>query len=120
MAKRRTSASEGVKQQLDSELRQLQNKSHMGHEVTVQWQPSAIEYGADGRKLTEIVTGDTIFIFSSNLEESMKLLRHGFMEWVLSQHTKPYLRLINKLITLYEEQQYLQKEKTIEALLNLF
>jgi hypothetical protein len=120
MAKRRTSTSDSVKQTLDSELRRLQNKSHIGHEVTVKWQPRTIEYGADGRKLAEIVRGDTIFIFSSNLEESIKLLRHGFMEWILSQHTKPYLRLINKLITLYEEQQYEQKEKTIEALLNLF
>jgi hypothetical protein len=106
MTKRITHASDSVKQQIDSELKRLQNKSHIGHEVTVQWQPSATEYGTDGRKLAEIVKGDTIFIFSSNIEESIKLLRHGFMEWILGQHTKLYLRLVKKLIPLFEEQQY--------------
>jgi len=88
----------------------------MGYEVTVDWQPAITEYGDRDRKLAEIVRGDTIIVFSPNLEEALKLVRHGFLEWILNQHTQPYLRLINKLTTLHEDQQYERKEKIIDAL----
>jgi hypothetical protein len=119
MAQLKMNASDDVKRQLDSELKMLQSKAGIGYEVTVEWQPGATEFGVGGRKLAEIVRGDTIFIFSGNLEEARTLVRHGFLEWILNQHTRPYLRLINKLITFHEEQQYERKEKVIEALLNL-
>jgi hypothetical protein len=119
MAQQKMNASDDIKRQLDSELKMLQNKVSTGYEVTVEWQPGATEFGAGGKKLAEIVRGDTIFIFSGNLDEAISLVRHGFLEWILNQHTRPYLRLINKLITLQEEQQYERKEKIIEALLKL-
>jgi hypothetical protein len=119
IVQRKVNAASDFKQKLDSELKMLQNKSGIGYEVTVKWQPGAAEFGTGGRKLAEIVQGDTIFIFSTNLEEAISLVRHGFLEWLLNRQTRPYLRLINKLITLYEEQQYERKEKVIEALLNL-
>ena len=120
MAQRKMNASDIVKRQLDSELKMLQSKAGIGYEVTVEWQPGATDYGAGGRKLAEIVRDDTIFIFARNLEEAITLVRHGFLEWILNQHTRPYLRLINTLITLHEEQQYERKEKVIEALLKMF
>jgi hypothetical protein len=120
MAERRPSTSDHIKQKLDAELRLLQNKTGIGFEVTMEWRPGAVEYGSSGRKLAEIVRGDIIYIFSNNLEEAINLVRHGFLEWILNQHTRPYLALINKLISLYEEMQYERKETIIEALLNLF
>jgi len=47
------------------------------------------------------------------------LMRHGFVEWILNQHTKPYKQLVNKLITLFEEQQYQRKEQIVETLVDL-
>jgi hypothetical protein len=119
MAQQKPCASDATKQRLDGELKLLQNKTGIGQEVTVEWQPGAMEYGAGGRKLAEIVRDDTIFIFSSNLEEALRLVRHGFLEWILNQYTRPYLRLANKLITLFEEQQYERKETVIDGLVNL-
>ncbi len=49
----------------------------------------------------------------------MELVRHGFMEWILGQHSKPWRRLVNKLIEAYEEQQYDQKEPIADVLTKL-
>jgi hypothetical protein len=86
--------------------------------VTVEWLPGRIKYH-NGKRLAEEVVGDTIFIYSENPQKVIELVRHGFAEWLLNQHTKPYRQLINKLITLFEEQQYENKEKIIEALTKL-
>jgi hypothetical protein len=91
----------------------------LGYEVNVEWLPDAIKY-QNGKKLAEEVVNDTIFIYTENLQEALELVRHGFAEWILNQHTKPYRQLINNLITLFEDQQYERKEKTVEAIVRLF
>ena len=66
--------------------------------------------------------GTTIFIYSKNHDEVLDLLRHGFAEWLLNQHARPYLQLINNLITIFEQLQYERyerKERIIEALTKL-
>lgn len=119
MVQRKPCASDDAKQQLDCELKLLQNKTGIGYEVTVEWQPDVTGYGAGGRKLAEIVRGNEIFIFSRNLDEAVRLVRHGFLEWILNQHTKPYRQFINTLISLFEELQYERKEKIIDVLTKL-
>jgi hypothetical protein len=32
-----------------------------------------------------------------NLEDAIGLVRHGFLEWILNQHIRPYLRLVDKI-----------------------
>ena len=115
----RLSLSDVAKQRLDNELKMLQTKAGIGLEVIVEWRPGAADCDGDGRRLAEIVRGNTIFIFSSSLGDAIKLVHHGFLEWILNQHTRPYIRLINQLISLHEQQQYEHKEKTIEALLRM-
>jgi len=47
-------------------------------------------------------------------------LRHEFVEYLLTQDlVPPYKRLINKLISLFEEEMYGGKEKLIERLREL-
>ena len=104
-----------VLQALEDELKRLQQQASLGHEVKVEWLPGQAEY-CGGKKLAEKVNDNTIYIYSEEPEETIKLLRHGFVEWMLSQHTKPYMQLVNKLITLFEEQQYQRKERIAEAL----
>jgi hypothetical protein len=111
--------SDGAKQRLDDELKMLQIHAGMGSGVTVEWQPGVADYDTDEGKLAEIVRGNTIFVFSSSLGDAIKLVRHGFLEWILNQHARLNLRLINQLISLYEQQQYERKEKTIDALLKM-
>jgi hypothetical protein len=49
----------------------------------------------------------------------MSLLTHGFVEWLLNQNTKGYRLMINKLIEVFEEMQYNNKERIIEAVSRL-
>lgn len=63
--------------------------------------------------------GDAILIYTEDENEALKLVSHIFAEWLLNQHTKRYRLLINKLIELFEQIQYEEKERTIEALTKL-
>jgi len=103
---------------LEKELKRLQECSHVGNEVNVEWLPGVVKQ-SNGRKLAEEVCNDTIYVYSRDMQESVELVRHGFLEWILNQHTRPYLALINKLITLYEDQTYETKERIIGALLKM-
>ena len=105
-------------QSLKEELQRLKQRTCIGYEVTVKWLPGALKYD-DGKQLAEEVVGDTIFIYTEDPQKALELIRHGFAEWILNQHTKPYRQLINKLIALFEEQQYEKKEKIIQALTKL-
>jgi len=107
-----------TKTQLEVELERLKRKVGMGFEVSVRWLPGIVKHH-NGRQLAEEVIGDTILIYTENPQEAVELVRHGFAEWMLNQHMKPYRQLINKLITLFEEQQYERKEKTVQALTKL-
>ena len=88
----------------------------VGHELKVTWLPGKAEYRS-GKQLAEEVRGNTIFVYAEGAEEAVELVRHGFLEWLLNQFTRPYRELTNLLITLFEEQQYRRKEKVIESLL---
>lgn len=91
----------------------------MGFEVEVKLLPSPDKY-RNGRQLAEEVKGNTIFVYSRNAQEALELVLHGFVEWILNQHTKPYRQLANSLITLFEDLQYDRKERLVEALARLF
>ncbi len=106
-------------QRLVKELQRLQQITNIGHEVKLQWLPREVQFN-NGKQLAEQVIGDTIFIYSNNPINALGLVRHGFMEWILNQYSWSYRQLINKLVTLFEEQHYERKEKLIESLMNIF
>lgn len=103
---------------LQEELQRLQYHLNLGHEVSVRWLPGQTRF-LNGQKLAEEVQGNTILIYVKGFDEAVELLRHGFLEWVLNQHTKSYRQLINKLITLFEDQHYAEKERLIDSLTKL-
>lgn len=103
---------------LQDEVRLLQRRMGIGYEVRVKWLPGLATY-RDGAKLAEEVKGDTILIYAEELAEAVDLVHHGFAEWMLNRHARPYRELVNKLITLFEDQQYQNKEKIVEALTKL-
>lgn len=107
-----------IEARLEAELERLKREVGIGFEVSVRWLPGTVKHH-NGKQLAEEVIGDTILIYTKNPEEALELVRHGFAEWILNQHTKPYRQLINKLITLFEQQQYERKEKTVQALTKL-
>jgi len=107
-----------VEAELESELKRLKRNVGMGFEVSVMWLPGTVKH-KDGKQLQEEVSGDTILIYTQEPSETIHLLAHGFAEWILNQHTKRYRLLINKLIELFEQIQYEEKERIIQALTKL-
>ena len=82
----------------------------MGQELKLQWMPN------NGSKSGE-VTGTIILIYEADLTKALDTLRHEFIEYLLTQDlVAPYKRLINKLISLFEEEMYDRKEKLVERL----
>jgi len=104
-----------VEARLDGELKRLQKGCGIGFEVNVRWLPGTVKY-MDGKQLLEEASGDTIIIYAEEPAEAIHLLAHGFAEWLLNKHTKRYRLLINKLIEVFEQIQYEDKEKLVEAI----
>jgi hypothetical protein len=98
---------------LETELDRLKHKFQMGQELHLQWVPN------NGPKSGE-VAGTTIRIYESDSTKALDTLRHEFIEYLLTQDlVGPYKRLINKLISLFEEEMYDRKEKLVERLREL-
>lgn len=103
----------GNLQRLESELARLKSKFNLGQELTLEWAPD------DGPKSGE-VTGTTIRIYEANRVKAIDTLRHEFIEYLLTRDlVAPYKELINKLISLFEEEMYDRKEKLVETLREL-
>jgi len=100
-------------QRLETELDHLKQRFQMGKELKLQWMPN------DGPKSGE-VTGTTIRIYEADSKKALDTLRHEFIEYLLTRDlVGPYKRLINKLISLFEEEMYERKEKLVERLQEL-
>jgi len=91
----------------------LKSKFKVGQELKLQWMPN------NGPKSGE-VTGTTIRIYEADSTKALDTLRHEFIEYLLTQDlVAPYKRLINKLISLFEEEMYDRKERLVERLQEL-
>jgi hypothetical protein len=97
-------------QRLETELVHLKQRFQMGHELKLEWSPN------DGPRSGEVI-GTTIRIYDADQEKALDTLRHEFIEYLLTRDlVAPYKRLINKLISLFEEEMYDRKEKLVERL----
>jgi hypothetical protein len=98
---------------LKQELAHLKSRFKLGQELRLQWTPNS------GPKSGE-VNGTTICIYEADPTKALDTLRHEFIEYLLTRDlVAPYKRLINKLISLFEEEMYDRKEKLVERLLEL-
>jgi hypothetical protein len=104
---------------LESELSRLQKLCRMGFQVKVEWLPGKMKR-YDGKQLAEEVISDTIFIYARDQQEALCLVAHGFSEWLLNTHSRPYREMINMLIGLFELEQYQSKEKIVGVFERLF
>ena len=103
---------------LEAELEMLKMNAGMGFELKLEWSPGIVRR-KNGKQLLEEVRGDTIFIYVKDLDDAIPLLTHAFLEWLLNQNTKGYRLLINKLIEVFEQIQYNEKEKIIDVITKL-
>ena len=118
MARTRMQGDYSFQRSLEDQIWLLQQRTGVANQVKVKWLPGTIII-RNGRRLAEEVRGNTILVYAENRREAEELARHGFVEWLLNQHTKPYRNLINKLITLFEDLQYENKERIVDMLTNL-
>ena len=109
----RKTIDEDVQKILDDELERLKRKSGFNLNVEVRWIPNgSVEKSGE-------VKGNTIYIYEEDREEALKTLRHEFLELLLARYSSMHKKVINKLLEVIEELFYLEKERTIRAILNL-
>jgi hypothetical protein len=98
---------------LEEELERLKARAGMKTDFKVVWAPKA-----DSKKEGEVV-GDTIFIYSLDVNGALQTLRHEFVDVIVSSAIQPYLKLINVLLSTISEDAYKKKEEVVEMLLKL-
>ncbi len=98
---------------LEEELERLKARVGIKTDFTVVWLPKA-----DSKKEGEVV-GNTIFVYSSDIDEALQTLRHEFVDIIVSSAIQPYLKLVNILLSAISEDAYKKKEEAVEALLKL-
>lgn len=102
-----------VEARLHKELERLKGRSGVGHDLRVVWSPNS------GSKLSGEVKGDLVYIYEGDVDRAVKVLRHEFIDYLVSQAIEPYRSVTNKLIQLLNEVAYKKKEYVVEALIKL-
>jgi hypothetical protein len=109
--------------ELLKELERLKQLTGVAVNLDVVWLPG-VRRSTKSRKgrrlLEEVVPAEhAIYVYEKNPDVAKELLRHGFAEWLLNEHARPYRRLLNRVIEQFEELQYERKEHLVEALVRL-
>jgi hypothetical protein len=98
---------------LEGELRRLEELLGVGHGLRVVWCPCS------GSKLSGEVKDGVVYIYESDEVRAVNVLRHEFIDYLVSQAIEPYRSVTNKLIQLLNEVAYRKKEEVVEALVKL-
>lgn len=98
---------------LEEELERLKARAGIKTEFKVVWLPKA-----DSKKEGEVV-GNTIFVYSLDVDEALQTLQHELVDVVVSSAIEPYLELVNTLLSAISEDAYKKKEEAVETLLKL-
>jgi len=109
---RRTCKTNRLNAKLNEELRKLQRLLNDGHDLKVVWSPGQ-NPDLDGE-----VTGNTVHIYCRTFEQTLKCLRHEFLDYIISGAIEPYKEVTNSLIALLNKRAYGRKEKLVEKLAN--
>jgi hypothetical protein len=98
---------------LERELANIKEKLQIANDLRVKWLPT------NNRKSGEVI-GTTIYIYEEDLEKALNTLKHEFIEYIITcEWVGPYKKLVNKFISLFEEEIYERKEKLIDKILKL-
>lgn len=99
---------------LEDELRKLEKSTcNQNKELEIIWIPKP-----DAKKEGEVI-GNTIYIYSTRSPMALETLRHEFFDLIVSNAIKPYMNLINALLSVIGENAYKGKEEAVESLLSL-
>ena len=103
----------GLEARLEVELKRLKGRSGASHDLRVVWSPDS------GSQLSGEVKGDVMYIYEPDEVRAVEVLRHEFIDYMVSQAIEPYRSVTNKLIQMLNEVAYKKKEEVIEALVKL-
>jgi hypothetical protein len=113
MLKTRNNRVNDTLRRLETELAYLKQKFPLTQEINLEWIPN------DGPKSGEVID-TTIRIYEADPAKALDTLRHEFIEYILmNELVAPYKQLINKLISLFEEEMYKRKEILVEKVLKI-
>ena len=99
---------------LVAELDRLQKTTgYTMHNFDVIWSPQ------NNSQIEGKVECNTITIYSENISDAIDTLQHEFVDYMISQAIKPYIALVNSLMSTITKEAYETKEKSVEALLKL-
>lgn len=100
-------------QTLKKELENLEQMTGIKTRYKIIWIPK-INSAKEGE-----VVGNTIYIYSTNFADALETLRHEFFDAMVSAISKPYLDVINALLSVISEMVYQKKEEVVESLVRL-
>ena len=98
---------------LKDELGRLEQMTGIRTECKISWTPK-IKSKKEGE-----VLGKTIHIYSCNLEDAVHTLQHEFFDILVCRTNKPYVEIINTLLSIMSEKIYQEKEEVVEILVRL-
>ena len=98
---------------LQDELDKLKSITGIKKEFKIIWSPRQ-----NGKKEGEVI-GNTIYIYSTSSHMALETLRHEFFDLIVSNAIRPYMNLVNALLSVIGEISYKSKEETVESLLLL-
>lgn len=100
-------------QTLKKELENLEQMTGIKTDCKIIWTPKT-----ESKKEGEVLE-KTIYIYSLGLEQAVHTLRHEFFDMIIGKTNKPYVELINTLLSVISEKIYQKKEDVVEVLVRL-
>ena len=98
---------------LVAELDRLQKITDNNQQFDLIWSPQS------NSQIEGKVDENTITIYSKNIEDAMNTLQHEFVDYIISQAIKPYVKLVNLLMSMITKDAYEIKEDAVESMLRL-
>lgn len=98
---------------LKNELEKLEQVTGINTGCNIVWIPKT-----ESKKEGEVL-GKTIHIYSCNLEDAIHTLQHEFFDILVCRTNRPYVEVINTLLSVISEKTYQEKEEIVEILVRL-
>ncbi len=98
---------------LEDELERLKTITKKGLGLSLIWQPK-IEGPLSGE-----VKSKTIYIYESDEGKALEIIKHEFVDYLISSSSEYYKLISNALIKTVNRIAYMEKENTVEAILAL-
>ena len=109
-----------VVEALEAELQKLKRLTNFGQTLKVVWSPNG------SREFSGVVRDGVIYVYETEADKAIEVLKHEFMDFLVCQAIKPYEQIANHYTTLFnsivanwQDEAYSQKEKVVDALVRM-